>query len=255
MIYGEITLATDISGLDPLSVSMRDYVDGTNLSHEALHIREREAEKDALDAGRRFSETVISDHFSSHEQQHEAVKVAFSNYLREVTDYKASHSHEHLLGEKAIQVALDAVAKLADLHASAHAREHHSHEQVHDKEVLASDLARKDLDSRLAEFNLYRVQQREQAATFMSRTEITSLVDRVQGAVDTYAKAADNAHLRMDSTSQERINLIQSQIDKLNLQAATGVGASQRTTYLIGSGFTVITILIALVSIYLANAK
>ena len=251
MILGGITLATDIGNLDPLSVSMRDYVDGTNAAHESLHAREREAEKDALDSSRRFSETVITDHFASHEMQHQAVKVAFENYLREITEYKVSHVDAHKSNEKAVQVALDAVQKLADLHATAHSNEHEAHEKVHQREILAADITRRDLDARLAEFNLYRVQQREQAATFMSRTEIVALFDRTQGAVEAFSRAADNAHMRMDSTSQERVVTLQSQIDKLNLAAATGIGASQRTTYLIGAGFTVITILIAIVGIYI----
>ena len=87
----------------------------------------------------------------------------------------------------------------------------------------------------------------------MTRTEIMALIERVSTAVEAQNKAAESSHNRMDSSTAERVHSLQKQLDTLKLDNASNTGASQRTTYLIGAGFTFITIIVAVIGIYLSN--
>lgn len=246
-------MATDVGGFDPITVSLRDYIDGGNASHDRVHVQEEAALKAALEASQRYSTMVVADHFRTHDKEHAAVGLAFENSLRELVEYKSSHSRQHEDAAKAVETALTAVDRLANIHSEAHQREHHSHETVHQREREAAGLARLELDSRLKELDAYRAQLREQASTFMPRNEATALMDRMTVSIDAINKAADNAHSRMDQNAGERMALLQNQIDKLNLANAANTGASNRTTLLIGTGFTIVTILIAIVGIFLGT--
>jgi hypothetical protein len=243
----------DVGNFDPLTVSLRDYIDGFNNAHEDVHALERSAVDRVLEFQKNYSETVISDHFRTHDKEHEQVKVAFDNYLRQLELSRDAHGDLHQRDQEAVKVALESVSRMAQVHTENHTKEHGSHELVHQREREAGALARAELDVRLSELSDYRAQLREQTSTFMSRNEISATFERVNSAMATLSAAAEASHQRMDRSSSGSNIAFQSQIDKLNLAAAADSGATQRTTVLIGLGFTVVTILVAIAGIYLGS--
>jgi len=238
-------MATDVGGLDPLTVSMRDYIDGTNEAHAHSHARDREATAAALASTNKYNQTVIDDHFRSHDKEHENVQLAFANYLREAEGHRSQHGELHTANQEAIKVALDGVQRLAQIHGDNHTKEHGSHEIVHQREREAATLARAELDVRLQELLDYRSQIREQTNTFMTRTEIVAQVEKLTSNLDQQSRSAENTHARMDSTATERFKHMQEQLDALKISSATDSGASQRTTYLFGAIISLILIVIA----------
>lgn len=246
-------MATDIGGLDPITVSLRDYIDGSREAHELAHERQQDAIRSAADLQQRVSDAIVTGHFKEHDLQHDAVRLAFANYLREYTEYKNTHTATHISEKDSIKTALDAVDRLASLHASAHDKEHHSHEVVHQREREAAGLAREELRDRLEDLDRQRNVIRDAQSNFMPRTEIVALHERNVSAIEQVGKAADNAHTRMDAAIADKFRTVQDQIDKLNIAAASGTGASQRTAYLFGAGLTFITVIIAIVALYLGS--
>lgn len=246
-------MPVDIGGLDPITVSLRDYIDGANAAHENAHAREREAVQQHLDSHDKYASTVIEDHFRSHEAEHAAVRLAFENAKEVLAAHQQVQKADQERDRAAVQVALQAVKELAALHAVSHEREHHSHEVVHQREREAASLARADLDNRLRELDAQRAQLREQNNTFMARTEIVALIDRVALSVEAQGKSAENAHTRMDASAAERVGGLQKQIDDLKLAQAAGVGGKQTANYLVGLSIAFITIIVAIVGVYLST--
>ena len=239
-------MATDVSGLDPLTVSLRDYIDNGNDAHDNAHRREREATSAALSTSQRYAQTVIDDHFRSHDKEHESVQLAFANYLRESEGQRRQHGELHTANQEAVRIALDGVQRLAQIHSDNHTKEHGSHEMVHQREHEAARLARRELDVRLQELLDYRTQIREQTQTFMPRTEIVAQIEKVTSTLDQQSRSAESTHTRMERGATERFKHMQDQIDTLKLTGATDSGAGQRTAVLFGAIISTLLVVVAI---------
>lgn len=215
-------MATDVSGFDPITVSLRDHFDGANAAHDLVHQREHEVNKGSLEAHDKHARTVVESHFRSHDTEHANVHAEILALAETLRDFRETHKETHARDLKAVETALHAVKELQLLHTANHEREHHSHEQVH---------------------------QREREAASLARVEQATLFERVNAAIEARDKQADNAHGRMDKTAEDHRAAMQKQIDDLKLVNAAGSGASARTGLLFAASATVITLLLTVAAV------
>jgi len=168
-------MPTDVSGFDPMSVSMRDYVDGIQeqrdrqwAGHDAQHKQEHATEKQIQEQGKETIDTLLG----AHEQVHALEKEAIVNLAALVAAQRTEDAHS-------VDVALEAVQRAAQIHAIAHEQQHHAHQAIHDVEKEAIIKATEQMDKRLYAMNEYRSQLRDQGATFVNigvyNTKMTAL--------------------------------------------------------------------------------
>ncbi len=206
-------MTTDVSGLDPLSVSLRDYID------------EKQVRLDR--------ETVY--HAERHQEQHNAHRHVHDLEKEAITTLAALVAAQRTEDAKSVEVALEAVQRAAQIHAVAHEQQHAAHQAIHDVEKEAIVKATEQLDKRLYAMNEYRAQLRDQSATFVN--------------VDVYnTKMVALEHERDDF--RETQIAVTTRLTSLEVGLATKSQAgdtSNRTTMAV-IGFT-ITIVIAIVVI------
>jgi len=144
-------MAIDVGGLDPITVSMRDYIDGHRETHDAIHLQE---------------------HIVAEQQTKDAEKLVFQvvEALKErLTVLERTYGANRVEDQRQVEVALEAVAKASRIHAEAHDQQHQAHKEIHDVEKENLDKASTVLDRRLDSMNAVRDQLREQAANFVDR--------------------------------------------------------------------------------------
>jgi len=170
-------MATDASGLDPLSVSMREYIDGHRDTHENIHQQE---------------------HIGTKDRVKEAEKLFFQalDALQKRLDvleniYKGNRTED----QHKVEVALEAVGKASKIHAEAHDQQHQAHKEIHDVEKENLGKASTALDKRLGSMNDFRDQLRDQAGKFVDRELDVAQNSAVQKQID--QNRDDVAQLRL----------------------------------------------------------
>lgn len=194
-------MPTDVGGLDPLSVSLRDYVDGMQLQrdqavneHEGRHSRDQDVHEHRHDR----------DHIS-HQAVHDMEKDALISLATLVAAQRAEDA-------ATVDRALTAVEKASQVHALAHEQQQAAHQQTHDIEKDAIEKAASQMDQRLISMNAFRDQLREQSANFIGSevfharmlaiererdeyrtrlTEVTTRVTSLEVGLATKAQAGD----------------------------------------------------------------
>jgi len=137
-------MPVDVGGFDPLTVSMRDYIDGHRETHDVVHSEEHvAAEKLVFQAIDSLKERI--------------------NILE-----KTIHDHRYEDRRK-VEVALEAVEAAARIHATGHEQQHTAHQEIHGVEKENLTKASAALDKRLEGMNGIRDQLRDQAAKFVDR--------------------------------------------------------------------------------------
>ncbi len=218
-------MATDVSGLDPLTVSLRDYIDGLDEKRGEEHARQRELieflratlERQQQDLETRLDERLRA--LEAHlDERADAQRIAMSAAL-------ASH-------DKAMGVALSASDKALEVSATGAQREFREHlEQVwrettvafeaSDKAITKSELAN---EKRFESMNGFRRQLSDQAQTFMPR------------------EVADAQHTATQSQLADQKSLL----DKMD-------GARRGTTATVGYLIAAATLVISLVVVFSNN--
>lgn len=139
-----------------------DALGAANEERWAAHEREHHAHDAAHTAEREFEQER-----ARHEE-------------KRLGEALGAHGQKHASEEAAVQTALNAVDKLAVVHADAHYREHLNHEQRHADQQVAVSKAEAAVDKRLETMNGYAGQMREQSRTFATADR----VDTLQSALD-----------------------------------------------------------------------
>ena len=200
-------MPTDASGLDPLSVSMRDYVDGLQDKsaeatdrHEARHTREHDA----------------------HSLIHHSEKEALQTLAALVAAQRGEDAHT-------VEVALEAVQRAAQIHAIAHEQQHAAHQAIHDVEKEAIVKATEQLDKRLYAMNEYRSQLRDQQSTFVN-----------VGVYNTKMTALERERDDARATQIALTTRLTSLEVGLATKAASGDASSRNTMAVIGFAITIV---------------
>lgn len=204
-----------MAAVDPLTVSLRDYVDGMQsqrdmgvAGHNDRHIREATA----------------------HEAAHTAVHLLEQEAISKLAGQVAQQRDEDA---RTVAVALEAVQRAAQIHAGAHDQQHHAHQAIHEVEKEAIDKATTQLDKRLEGMNEFRNALRDTTAHAMPRELSISMIDAVRREM-----AAQMEDVRSTLVTQgSRLDIIQGQAK----------GSSATIGYLFAAGGLLLSI-VAVVS-------
>lgn len=155
----------DVGGLDPLTVSLRDYVDGMAkqrdigiAGHDLRHVRES------------------TEHQAAHGMVHLLEQDAIHKLASLVAAQRTEDAHT-------VEVALEAVQRAAGIHAAAHDQQHNAHTEIHQVEKEAIIKATEQMDRRLEGMNEFRNALRDQTTHAMPRELAMSQIDAVRREV------------------------------------------------------------------------
>ncbi len=137
-------MPVDVGGLDPLSVSMRDYIDGHRKTHDVVHDQEHAS----------FEKLIFQ---------------AIDAMSRRIDVLEKTIYDNRLEDRRKVEVALEAVEAAAKIHATGHEQQHSAHQEIHTVEKENLTKASDALDKRLEGMNGIRDQLRDQAARFVDR--------------------------------------------------------------------------------------
>jgi len=193
-------MPADVAGLDPLTVSLRDYVDGM----------QEQWDKGALGLAERHH-----DEWAAHHRIHSLEKEAISILAAMVASQRLEDSHE-------VETALKAVQTAAQIHAAAHEQQHQAHQSIHDVEKEAILKATQQMDKRLEGMNAFRDALRDQGVAMMPRELALSQIDAVRRE-----QAAQLEDLRGTLfTLHSRLDVIQGQSKGANAAAGYVIAAA-----------------------------
>jgi len=151
-------MTTDVSNLDPISVSMRDYVDGMQ--------DQRDKE--------------LGRHDARHQEQHTAHKHVHDLEKEAIVSLAALVAAQRTEDAHTVDVALEAVQRAAQIHAIAHEQQHASHQAIHDVEKEAIVKATEQMDRRLEGMNGNRDAFRDALSSAMPRELATAQTEAVR---------------------------------------------------------------------------
>jgi len=151
-------MPTDVSGLDPLSVSLRDYIDEKQV---------------------RLDKELIG-HAERHQEQHHAHKHVHDLENEAITTLASLVAAQRTEDAKSVEVALEAVQRAAHIHAIAHEQQHAAHQAIHDVEKEAIVKATEQMDRRLEAMNGFRDALRDAIAGAMPRELGTAQTEAVR---------------------------------------------------------------------------
>lgn len=153
-------------------------------------------------------ELFLANHLEKHGMEQEAVKTALDVQRKDTDDYRSAHDATHKAEQESVRTALDAekqrdedhrIAHSAahDAHAVLHKVEAQAHKEQHAAEHTAVGVAQASMDKRLDAMNEFRDQLRDQAATFISRSQYDAFVQH-------YEKAHDEVLQQVATEREER---------------------------------------------------
>lgn len=137
-------MPTDVGGLDPITVSMRDYIDEHRETHERFHAKAHEANEKLF--------------FQALEAIEQRITVLENVYQGNRTE-----------DQHKVEVALEAVGKASQIHATAHEQQHTAHEQIHLVEKENLEKAAFAMDKRLEGLNDLRNVIRDRDSRFVEK--------------------------------------------------------------------------------------
>ena len=226
-------MPTDVGGLNPLAVSLRDYVD------------EKQQQRDKAVSG--HSERHHQEQ-TAHQHVHALEKEAVDKLAALVAAQRGEDAHN-------VEVALVAVQNAAQIHAVAHEQQHHAHQAIHDVEKEAIVKATEQMDKRLYAMNEYRSQLREQSSTFMSRelgdaqlNDLRTRVAALTSRLDTQSGQNQGQNL------ERRLDAIRTQVDSNNAAILTTGGQAKGVSATLGYLIAAVTLIISVASVVIALA-
>lgn len=142
--------------------------------------------------------SALSDTMSA-----EAVRIALDAQKTALSAALEAQKQALEAQKEAVRIALEVVDRSAGLHASNHDRAHETHERVHrlEKEWLVKSEGA--MDTRLSAMNQFREQLKEQAASFVTRSEAETVALARQSRFEAAAEAVSKRVAETERAREE----------------------------------------------------